>query len=295
MDFRNWVDSGLSFNNVFDVPRNLGNRADKVEMQAIDYFRSRPDEKERLAPFKDEEGEPFYHFSQPIWMEQHCLKCHGRRERAPKGIQQRYTKAYGYKVGDLRGLMSIKLPAAIIEKRVSAQLWNNALSHFGGLVVTFIVLSWLLQTMVLSRISVLKDAAVRMAGGDYSKPAELPGNDEVTQVLVAFGDMSQRIAQRERALEIQKSLYAALSKTSRSITRLDSQNELFADACRIAVEHGGMGLAYIGLLDDNEQNLVVVESAGGDLQGVRYPMLQSSPQEAAPAVTVICEDHPNYH
>jgi diguanylate cyclase (GGDEF)-like protein/PAS domain S-box-containing protein len=291
-DFSNWVDSGLSFNNVSDVPRNPGNRADLVEMEAIEYFRNRPNDKERLVPFKDEDGKPFYHFSQPIWIEQRCLNCHGRRERAPEGVRERYTEAYGYKLGDLRGLMSIKLPASIIEKRVVAQLWNNALSHFGGFVITFLVLSWLLQTTVLSRIGILKEAAVRMADGDYSKRAKLSGKDEVTQVAVAFDDMAQRIAQREQALGMQKSLYAALAKTSRSMTRLDSQYELFADICRITVEHGGMGLACVGLLDDMGQNLVVVESAGGQLQDASFPMIRNLPEESAPVVTVIEEDRP---
>ncbi len=291
-DFRDWVDSGLSFNNVSDVPRNPGNMADKVEMEAIEYFRNSPNNKERLVPFKNEYGEPFYHFSQPIWIEQHCLKCHGKPRQAPKSVQERYSKAYGYKVGDLRGLMSIKLPASIIEERATIQLWNNAISHFSGFLVTFVLLSWLLQTTVLSRISMLKDAAVRMANGDYSKHAKLPGNDEVTQVSLAFDDMAQKIEQRERALGVQKSLYLALSKTSRSITRLDSQYELFADACRIAVDYGGMGQACVGLLDEKGQNLVVVESTGKDLAGLSFPVGKNSQEDNSPVITAIQEDHP---
>ncbi|MCP4275599.1 MAG: DUF3365 domain-containing protein, partial [Gammaproteobacteria bacterium] len=33
-DFRNWVDTGLSFNNVSDVPRNPDNLADELELEA---------------------------------------------------------------------------------------------------------------------------------------------------------------------------------------------------------------------------------------------------------------------
>jgi len=291
-DFYNWVDSGLSFNNVSDVPRNPGNQADKLELEAMAYFRAKPKEKDRLIPFTNAKGEPYYHFSQPIWIQKQCLKCHGERDEVLETVRNQYSEAYGYKIGELRGLMSIKLPASIIEKRISTQLWNNALTHFGGFVVTFIVLSWLLQGTVLSRISMLKDAAVAMAGGDYRKQARVSGNDEIAQVSVAFDDMAQRIGKRERALEIQKSLYAALSKTSRSITRLDSQYELFADTCRIAVEHGGMDLACVGLLDEEGKNLVVVGSSDQKLSNASLTLASNQSDSVSPVLSVVRSDQP---
>ncbi len=290
LEFRNWVDSGLSFNNVIDTPRNPINMADEIEMEAIRYFKSRPKEKERLVPFKDKNGAPYYHYSQPIWMEQRCLECHGDYDAAPESVRKRYSLGYGYKLGDFGGLMSIKLPASIIEQRVNQQLWHNALSHFGSLLVTYLLLSWLLQSAVLSRISKLKDAAVRMAKGDYSERARLPGSDEMTQVSIAFDDMAQKIEKRERALEVQKSLYAALSWTSKSITRLDSQRELFKHTCRIAVEHGGMDQACIGLVDADRERLEIVEGTGYNVIGINYSMVTSPAEEVAPIVVAVREN-----
>jgi hypothetical protein len=48
-EFSNWNDSGLSFNNVSDRPRNPDNRADSFEMTAIAFFRANPQSKERIA------------------------------------------------------------------------------------------------------------------------------------------------------------------------------------------------------------------------------------------------------
>ena len=64
-DFLNWNDSGLTFNNVSDRPRN--------------------------------QGEDFYHYARPIWIEAYCLKCHGKKENAPATIQKFYDTAYDYK------------------------------------------------------------------------------------------------------------------------------------------------------------------------------------------------------
>jgi HAMP domain-containing protein len=196
IEFRNLVDSGLSFNNVMDNPRNPLNRADKIEMEALDYFRKNPKHTERMVPFRNGKGDLYYHYSQPMWMGKRCLKCHSDYETAPESIQKRYNLGYGYKLGDLGGLMSIKLPASIIQERVSRQLWNDALTHFVTLLLTFLLLSWLLQGAVVSRIGLLKDAAVRMAKGDYSKHAKLPGEDEVSQVSIAFDEMAHEIEKR---------------------------------------------------------------------------------------------------
>ncbi len=290
MEFRNWIDSGLSFNNVSDVPRNPGNMADEIEMEAIRYFRERPSEKERMVPFINKDGEPYYHYSQPIWMEQRCLECHGSYDEAPESVKKRYHLGYGYKPGDFGGLMSIKLPASIIEQRVSQRLWANAISHFGGLAATFFILSWLLQGAVISRISKLKDVVVRISHGDYSGHARLPGNDEITQVSLAFDDMASKMRARERALEVQKSLYAALFWTSKSITRLDSQQELFADTCRIAVECGGMDQACIGLLDEEGENLVIAETTGDNIEEITFSTVPNGRENIAPIVIAVKEN-----
>lgn len=290
IEFRRLMNSGLSFNNVMDNPRNPLNKADKVEMEALDYFRKNPGHTERMVPYRNESGDLYYHYSQPMWMGQRCLKCHSTRESAPESIRKRYTLGYGYKLGDLGGLMSIKLPAAIIEKRVSRELWNDALTHFATLLVTFVLLSWLLQGAVVARISLLKDAAVRMAKGDYTKQATLPGNDEVSQVSIAFDEMAQEIGKRERDLEVQKSLYAALSWTSKSITRLDSQKALFKETCHIAVEHGGMDQACIALVDHVDANLVVVEGTGYNVIGFSFSLEDKFQHEIAPVIRVIKEN-----
>lgn len=290
IEFRNLVDSGLSFNNVIDNPRNPLNMADKIEMEALDYFRKNPKHTERMVPFRNEKGDLYYHYSQPMWMGKRCLKCHSDYETAPESIQKRYNLGYGYKLGDLGGLMSIKLPASIIQERVSRQLWNDALTHFVTLLITFLLLSWLLQGAVVSRIGLLKDAAVRMAKGDYSKQAKLPGEDEVSQVSIAFDEMAHEIEKRERALEVQKSLYAALSWTSKSITRLDSQKALFEETCHIAVEHGGLDQACVALLDETGEILVVVEGTGYNVIGFSFPLELPRQYEIAPVVTVVKEN-----
>ncbi len=203
-NFKSWIDSGLSFNNVSDRPRNPDNRADVIEMEAIQFFRKHREEKERWVAFNNAQGEAYYHYSQPIFIEPYCMQCHGKREHAPSTIQKLYPDpdSYGYKLGDLRGIISIKLPFEMVN-RAAIQRY---LKEFAFFVVFFIVLyfliQYLLQQLITKRLSRLNHAAQQIAVG---KDAVLYGDgsmDEIGQLEKAINDMVNRIQQREQDLAI---------------------------------------------------------------------------------------------
>jgi diguanylate cyclase (GGDEF)-like protein/PAS domain S-box-containing protein len=89
---------------VSDRPRNPENKADEFEIEMMDYFRNHPDKKEYFI-----QKENVYFYSKPLYIKQSCLKCHGARDNAVPSIREKYDTAYDYKVGDLRGLMTIKI------------------------------------------------------------------------------------------------------------------------------------------------------------------------------------------
>src|SRR6056297_670466 len=73
-DFGNWDDSGLSFNNVSDDPRNPSQQADPLEAKAIEFFRANPEAEYRFVSDKEGSDQTFFHYSQPIWIEAYCLQ-----------------------------------------------------------------------------------------------------------------------------------------------------------------------------------------------------------------------------
>jgi len=77
--------------------------------------------------------------------------------------------------------------------------------------------------------------------------------------------LTAEIAERKRAEEKVKRLnriYAVLSGINMTIVRIHDRQELFAEACRIAVEHGQFRMAWIGLLDPNGEAVTPVAKAG---------------------------------
>lgn len=200
-EFSTWITSGLSFNNVSDRPRNPELKADKVEMQAIEYFRNNPDKQERMVPFTTPQGKSFYHYSSPLWITKDCLKCHGRPSDAPPGIREMYQTSYDYQLGDLKGILSIKLPAEELERRAVQQVWNSSLNYLLGFICTFLAVFLLIKRTVLNRIAALTSATTRLATGDYTTRVIPSGNDEIAQVGAAFNAMTEAIAVRTQHLQ----------------------------------------------------------------------------------------------
>ncbi|MCW8890374.1 MAG: EAL domain-containing protein [Sedimenticola sp.] len=199
-EFKQSITSGLSFNNVSDRPRNPDLLADNIEMEAIQYFRRNADVDERMVPFTAK-GKPFYHFASPIWVTKDCLLCHGKQENAPSSIRALYKNAYEYKLGELRGILSIKLPAEEMEKRAITQLWNSSFSYLFGFIVTFLAVFLLIKQTLLTRITRLTKATSELAGGNYAARLTTRGNDEIAQVSSAFNAMAEAIQNRTDDLE----------------------------------------------------------------------------------------------
>ncbi|MBW7902645.1 MAG: DUF3365 domain-containing protein [Rhodocyclaceae bacterium] len=199
-DFPNWSDSGLSFNNVSDRPRNPANLADEDELAAMQWFRANPERTERLTEIHRADGS-FYHYTAPIWIEPYCLQCHGERSAAPPSVAADYDSAYGYQVGDLRGVMSIKLPTAALRDRAQAEWWQGFSVRLAGYVLLLLALGLLMQRFVTRRLLALQDSAGRLAGGDYAARCTVGGGDEIGDLGQSFNAMAGAVESSTRELE----------------------------------------------------------------------------------------------
>ncbi|MBT7592564.1 MAG: DUF3365 domain-containing protein, partial [Candidatus Scalindua sp.] len=199
-DFANWTNNRLYFNNVSDRPRNPKNSADAIEKEAIMYYREHPTEEERLVPIKSKEGESFYHYSAPIWIEEYCIKCHGKQNDAHVTIRTKYDTAFDYKVGDLRGIMSIKLPATHLNSLVWSSFKRDLWIHLASFSGMFFLISWMLNRYVTTPVKRLTNGIELVAHGNYDQPITgLSG--EMDLVGRTFNQMSKQLGQREDELK----------------------------------------------------------------------------------------------
>ena len=93
------------------------------------------------------------------------------------------------------------------------------------------------------------------------------GKDGRRQGLVIIGrDITERKASEARIERLTK-LYRALSEVNQAIVRMDDESALFPLVCRMAVDFGGVGMAWIGQLNKASGLIEPVVSYGS---GVDY-------------------------
>ena len=102
----------ITIQTVSDRARNPQNSADAGELEAIKYFKKNSDKEE----YFNKEDDKYYQYARVLKIEKKCLACHGPKENAPQFIQDQYNASYDYKLGEVRGILSIKTPVSEINK-----------------------------------------------------------------------------------------------------------------------------------------------------------------------------------
>ncbi len=104
--------------------------------------------------------------------------------------------------------------------------------------------------------------------------------DEWT-IVTLVRDITERKEAETRIIHLNR-VHAMLSRINTLIVRVQSRDELFAEACRIATEEGGFRMIWIGMVDRVLTKIVPVASIGADEEFLRFIADQFSLQEGAP-------------
>ena len=294
-DFANWSKSGLSFNNVSDRPRNPKNLADADELREMAYFRANPLAEEHLSEIVDANGRAFYHFTSPIWIEPYCLQCHGEQTAAPAGVADKYDSAFGYQEGDLRGVMSIKLPTDARRQHAYGEWAKGFILRLAGYLLLLLLLGAAMNRVVTRRMKLLEASVDRIAGGDYTSRSALTGKDEVAILGQRFNSMAQAIQEREQRLaQYHVELESQVAERTEELRHAKDAAETASVAKsaflanmshEIRTPLNAMtGMAYLmkraGLAPDQAERLDKIETAGKHLLGIINNVLDLSKIEA---------------
>lgn len=132
--------------------------------------------------------------------------------------------------------------------------------------------------------------------------AQLHGNLEqlVEQRTAALATGVVERKEQEMKVAHLSRVYAVLSGINTTIIRASSQQRLFEDACRIAVEQGKFRMARIGLFDSNGAGITAAAKAGFDegyLDATQFFVRDDSPDSSKlvslvlrEKATVVCND-----
>ena len=104
--------------------------------------------------------------------------------------------------------------------------------------------------------------------------------DEWT-IVTLVRDITERKEAETRIIHLNR-VHAMLSRINTLIVRVQSRDELFVEACRIATEVGGFRMIWIGMVDRALMKIIPVASIGADEEFLRFVQDRFSLQEDAP-------------
>ncbi|MEK7876803.1 MAG: EAL domain-containing protein, partial [Pseudomonadota bacterium] len=87
--------------------------------------------------------------------------------------------------------------------------------------------------------------------------------DEITGVSLIIQDISERRQQEQKIARLSR-IHAVMNGINSVIVRVRDRGELLQEACRIAVEHGGFGIAWISEFDPATLDVTRVAWAASD-------------------------------
>ncbi|MDM8555486.1 DUF3365 domain-containing protein [Desulfococcaceae bacterium HSG7] len=182
------IKHGYNFRVVSDRFREPKNKPDSFESEALKRFQT------QKMIYTDGFQDGLYRYTEPLFVKQGCLKCHGKLDKDVKEpmktiLLEKYgPKAFDYKVGDVRGIVSIKIPQQTLVTLLSSifTVWNVLIG-----VISILLFYLFTRFMIVKPITQLTHVANKLSEGQIDidlGASEIKFNtkNEISQLALAF-------------------------------------------------------------------------------------------------------------
>ncbi len=190
--FSQSVQGDIVIRTVSDRPRNVNNMANNFELEMIQYFKKNSEETDRFI-----KKENVYYYIKPLLIKESCLQCHGKREEAIPSIRDKYETAYDYKLGEVRGLLNIKIKERDFFAAMYDSFTENLVSAMFLYIVFLIIIYILLKKMHRKEEQYTKQLETDIA----TKTHEIKKQKEVLYIQAhhdALTDLPNRVLFNDR-------------------------------------------------------------------------------------------------
>ena len=196
--------------------RNPNNKPDDWEAKQLQRFESNPDLKEIKEIVKLEDGSKLFRCVIPLKIDEGCLKCHGDPVTSLTGDGKDIAgkQMENYKLGDIRGGISVTAPMATITKAIAS---NRNFNIYGSIIFIFVV-SGVVFFIVRNVIGFLKRFVERL----------YEGAEQVSSASEQISSSSQALASGATQQA------ASLEETSSAIEQMSSMTARNADSAKEA-------------------------------------------------------------
>ncbi|MBC8042160.1 MAG: methyl-accepting chemotaxis protein [Rhizobacter sp.] len=245
--------------------RNPKNKPDEYEEEVLRVFESKlsearlnrkdtrtnPDE---IATWKETDvgARRVFRYMQPIYIKKQCLHCHGRRDEAPEYVRENYEGGYDYRVGDLRGAVSIIIPADSVKASLSGNLWFIIFLGLGAIAIAIAIIYFLMQQVIARPIQRIVSSARSVSQGNLTERVSYEADDEIGELADSFNMMVDNIKEAVRdIIELTMRLNQVaidIGNTSTSVLKsAENQSVVVQDVLQTM---GKMGTSISSVTDD---------------------------------------------
>lgn len=252
----------ITIRNVTDRPRNPKNMADNFELRAMEYFKNNPKAESKVEKIIENNKEVF-HYTVPLIIEGYCIACHGKKEDVLPFIKSRYDSAYDYKIGDVRGVTSIKIPIENLEKVAINNFYRTTVFNWSIIFILLLIIYFTIKKMTTQEVK-----------------QKIFLQNEVRKKTAILQEQKNQL---EAANKNQKELFSILRTVADCnqilITARDI-NELIQDTT--ASIHSNSTFKAVKILVIENSELVVKASMGVDVEPIVLPYERVVLKENAP-------------
>ncbi len=151
---------------------------------------------------------------------------------------------------------------------------------------TFLWFGW--NRQVLLPLSAIMSAGRRLSAGDYqARSGVRPATEELGTLATMFDSMAESLASSAEVLQLNRAL-RVLSGCAKNVVRAHDEQELLDGVCRIIVETGNYGYAWVGFATNDERgSLKIAAWHGGVLDDIVKTAQQSWKEGTGPAAVAI--------
>jgi len=197
-------------------PVNPNNSPNDFEVRALKSFVNKTPDKKYLEFYRTEKikNKPYFRYFGPLFTEVSCLNCHA---------------THGYKVGDIRGGISIILPLESVEKAKQRNYVLMVLSGLIAIIVIVLVINFLIHRIVIKPVQKIENATKALEDGNFV-PIKIENNDEIGDLAEAFQSMRHKIQRYTKNLQQSEEKYRTLINCSAEAVLIISDKNIIVDA-----------------------------------------------------------------
>lgn len=237
--------------------RSPNNKPDEWEVKQLQRFEQNPGLKEAKEIVKLDDGSKVFRCIVPLKIEDGCLKCHGDPVTSPTGDGKDISgnAMENYKVGDIRGGISVTAPMSAVNQAMAS---NRNFNIVGSVIFIFVVggVVYFIVRNVISFLSLLVKSLHE-------------GAEQVASASEQISESSQNLAEgaSQQASSLEETSSAIEQTSSMASRNADSAKEAnqLALKSRTSAENGSAAMREMqdimkGLNSGNDKVLSIIKS-----------------------------------